>query len=90
MAHWFFREWINEWALEHRLLLHGGAITVAGCRPLAGALDPLPGKRGPVWDMYVTVPLALAGGAPSADRWSAEDNLRAPRRLTRIAAGTDA
>ena len=77
---------MNEWSLEHRELLHGGIITAAGCRPIVGTVDPLPGMLGPVWDIYVTVTPALAGGSartvyvhPSSDG-----------KLTRIATGTDA
>ena len=47
-SQWYFREWVNEWSHEHRQLLHGGVITVAGCRPVVGTVDPLPGMRGPV------------------------------------------
>ena len=42
-AQCFFREWVNEWSLQHRQLLHGGIITAAGCRPIVGTLDHLPG-----------------------------------------------
>ena len=85
-SQWFFREWVNEWSPEHRELLRGGIITAAGCRPIVGTVDPLPGMLGPVWDIYVTVTPALAGGSartvyvhPSSDG-----------KLTRIATGTDA
>ena len=43
--------------------MHGGVITVAGCRPLAGAIDPRPGVHGALWDICITVTLALAGAS---------------------------
>ncbi len=42
-AQFCFRELVNEWSLRHRQLLHGGLITAAGCRPIVGTLDHLPG-----------------------------------------------
>ena len=59
-----FREWINERSPQQRELLHGGVITVAGCRPVVGTKDLRLGTRGVVWDIYITVTLALAGASP--------------------------
>ena len=62
--HWYVREWIHEWSLEHRQLLHGGVIAVAGCRPIVGTIYPDPGTRGALWDINITVTLAVAGVPP--------------------------
>ena len=85
-SQWYFREWVNEWSLEHSQLLHGGVITAAGCRPVVGTVDPLPGMRGPVWDIYVEITPALAGGVPRTIYVHPSSD----GKLTRIATGTDA
>ena len=60
---WSWREWLaslTEFQLD--AILQGGTVLGIGVGPQNGLPDPLLGMGGPLWDFWVRVSPALAGG----------------------------
>ena len=60
---WSWRQWLASLtAVQLDAILQGGTVLEIGVGPQNGLPDPLPGMGGPLWDFWVRVSLALAGG----------------------------
>ena len=59
---WSWREWLRHVIHADLMWILGGSLVVgAGCKPLREVSDLRPGMVGELWDVYVSLALALAG-----------------------------